>query len=106
MAARAADRASVRPAAWKNLIMHSLPKPRRPTITNAYPINVLGQIKACQEVRGIFCATANPLQVLVGKTDQGNGIGGVIDGFAPKGVEREKDKADRRAMLRKFGYKF
>ena len=75
-------------------------------LSNAYPINVLTQIKACQEVCRIFCATANPLQVLVGSTDQGKGILGVIDGFAPKGVEGEKDKTERRSMLRKFGYKF
>ena len=73
---------------------------------NAYPINVLNQVKACQEVCRIFCATANPVQVLVGATDQGRGILGVIDGFPPKGVEGDADKADRRAMLRKFGYKF
>jgi adenosine/AMP kinase len=73
---------------------------------NAYPINVLTQIKACQEVCRIFCATANPLQVLVARTPQGAGILGVIDGSSPKGVEGERDKADRRAMLRKFGYKF
>jgi hypothetical protein len=73
---------------------------------NAYPINVLSQIKSCQEVCRVFCATANPVQVLVGATAQGNGILGVIDGFPPKGVEGEKDKAERREMLRKFGYKF
>ena len=73
---------------------------------NAYPINVLNQVKSCQEVCRIFCATANPVQVLVGATDQGNGILGVIDGFSPKGVEGESDKAERRAMLRRFGYKF
>ena len=73
---------------------------------NAYPINVLNQVKACQEVCRIFCATANPVQVLVGATDQGRGILGVIDGFPPKGVEGDADKADRRAMLRRFGYKF
>ena len=73
---------------------------------NAFPINVLAQIKACQEVARIFCATANPLQVLVAATPQGNGIVGVVDGSPPKGVESEKDKADRRAMLRRFGYKF
>jgi hypothetical protein len=72
---------------------------------DAYPINVLTQIKACQEVCRIFCATANPVHVLVGATDQGNGILGVVDGFPPKGVEGEKDKAERRGMLRKFGYK-
>jgi hypothetical protein len=73
---------------------------------NAFPINVLTQIKACQEVCRIFCATANPVQVLVAGTDQGKGILGVIDGASPRGVEGERDKADRRAMLRKFGYKF
>lgn len=73
---------------------------------NAYPINVLPQIKACQEVCRIFCATANAVQVLVGSTEQGNGILGVIDGSPPKGVEGEDDKVDRRSMLRKFGYKF
>ena len=75
-------------------------------IKDAYPINVLNQIKSCQEVCRIFCATANPLQVLVGGTDQGNGILGVVDGYPPKGVEKDADKADRRSMLRKFGYKF
>jgi adenosine/AMP kinase len=73
---------------------------------NAFPINVLPQIKLCQEVCRIFCATANPVQVLVGSTEQGNGILGVIDGSPPKGVEGEEDKIDRRSMLRKFGYKF
>ncbi len=75
-------------------------------LKNAFPISVLNQIKACQEVCRIFCATANPLQVIVAGTDQGRGIIGVIDGSSPKGVEGEKDKADRRAMLRRFGYKF
>ncbi|MGA2613274.1 MAG: adenosine-specific kinase [Spirochaetia bacterium] len=75
-------------------------------LKDAYPINVLNQIKSCQEVCRIFCATANPLQVLIGATDQGRGILGVIDGFPPKGVEKEKDKTERRSMLRKFGYKF
>jgi hypothetical protein len=73
---------------------------------NAYPINVLNQIKACQEVARIFCATANPVQVLVGSTAQGNGILGVIDGFPPKGVEADADRSERRSMLRKFGYKY
>jgi|SRR5208337_2566584 len=73
---------------------------------NAFPINVLPQIKLCQEVCRIFCATANPVQILVGSTEQGNGILGVVDGSPPKGVEGEEDKVDRRSMLRKFGYKF
>ncbi len=75
-------------------------------IKDAFPINILNQIKACQEVATIFCATANPLQVLVAKTEQGNGILGVVDGSSPKGVENEKDKKDRKEMLRRFGYKF
>jgi len=75
-------------------------------LKNAFPINVLTQIKACPEVCRIFCATANPVQALVAGTTQGNGLLGVIDGFSPKGVEGDADKADRRAMLRKFGYKF
>lgn len=75
-------------------------------LKNAFPINILTQIKACPEVCRIFCATANPVQVLVAATAQGKGIMGVIDGSSPKGVEGDEDKADRRAMLRKFGYKF
>jgi hypothetical protein len=71
-----------------------------------YPINVLDRIKACPEVCGIFCATANPLQVIRARTEQGAGILGVVDGSSPLGVEGEPDKADRRAMLRRFGYKF
>jgi uncharacterized protein len=75
-------------------------------LASAYPINVLNQIKSCQEVCRIFCATANPVQVLVGATDQGRAILGVIDGSPPKGVENDIEKAERRSMLRKFGYKF
>jgi adenosine/AMP kinase len=75
-------------------------------LRKAFPINVLNQIKACQEVARIFCATANPLQVLVAETEQGRGIIGVVDGYSPKGVEGPKDREDRRQILRKFGYKF
>lgn len=75
-------------------------------IKEAFPINILNQIKACQEVARIFCATANPLQVIVAKTEQGGGIMGVIDGNAPKGIETDKDKKARKEMLRTFGYKF
>jgi len=67
---------------------------------------VLNQIKNCQEVTRIFAATANPLQVLVGRTEQGRGIVGVVDGFSPKGVESEQDQKDRKELLRKIGYKF
>jgi adenosine/AMP kinase len=72
----------------------------------AYPINVLDRIKACPEVCRIFCATANPLQVVLARSGQGAGILGVIDGSSPLGVESDADKADRRALLRRFGYKF
>jgi len=72
----------------------------------AYPINVLDRIKACQEVCRVFCATANPLQVIVARTGQGAGILGVIDGSSPAGVEGAADRADRIGMLRRFGYKF
>ncbi len=75
-------------------------------IQGAYPINVLNQIKACQEVARIFCATANPLQVLVAQTDQGCGIVGVVDGASPKGVESDTDRQARIQLLRKIGYKF
>lgn len=71
-----------------------------------FPINVLDRVKACQEVCRIFCATGNPVQALVARTAQGAGLVGVIDGSSPLGVEGEADKADRKAMLRRFGYKF
>ncbi len=74
-------------------------------LRNAFPINVLNQIKACQEVARVFCATANPLEILVAETDQGRGILGVVDGFSPQGVEGEAEKQERRALLRRFGYK-
>lgn len=73
---------------------------------NAYPINVLNDIKHCQEVCSIYCATANPVKVIVAETDQGCGVMGVVDGFSPKDAETEKDKDDRRNLLRKIiGYK-
>jgi uncharacterized protein len=71
-----------------------------------FPINVLDRVKACQEVCRIFCATANPVQALVARTTQGAGIVGVVDGSSPLGVEGAADKVDRKAMLRRFGYKF
>jgi hypothetical protein len=74
-------------------------------IKKAFPINVLNQIKTCPEVCRIFCATANPLEVIVASSAQGNGILGVIDGFSPKGVETPADKAERKEFLRKIGYK-
>jgi hypothetical protein len=74
-------------------------------VRDAYPINLLDRIKAVQEVCCVFCATANPLDVVVASNERGRGIVGVIDGESPKGVEGPQDVADRKAMLRKFGYK-
>jgi len=73
---------------------------------DAYPINVLDRIKQCQEVCRIFCATANPLEVVVAATEQGCGVLGVIDGESPRGVENETDKQDRARLLTDIiGYK-
>lgn len=74
-------------------------------LKESYPINVLNQIKSVPEVCRIFCATANPVQAIVGITEQGRGLLGIVDGFKLKGVEQEKDVKERREMLRKFGYK-
>jgi uncharacterized protein len=70
-----------------------------------YPINVLKVVQQVPEVVRIFCATANPTEALVAVTDQGRGILGVVDGFAPKGVEGEADIAWRKRFLRQIGYK-
>ncbi|MBN1153979.1 adenosine-specific kinase [candidate division KSB1 bacterium] len=72
----------------------------------AYPINVLHAIKRVPEVCRIYCATANPVQVILAETEQGSGIMGVIDGQSTIGVETENDIVERKALLRKFGYKF
>ncbi|MCR3884556.1 adenosine-specific kinase [Methanotrichaceae archaeon M04Ac] len=74
-------------------------------LREAFPINVLNSIKAVQEVCAVFCATANPVEAVVARTEQGGGIMGVVDGSSPKGAESEEDVSDRRGMLRKFGYK-
>lgn len=74
-------------------------------LKNAYPINILNSIKNCPEICNIYCATANPLEIVTLSTEQGNGIIGVIDGFPPKGVESKDDKLDRKEFLRKIGYK-
>ena len=74
-------------------------------LRNAFPINVLNRIKDCPEVCRVFCATANPLQVIVAASDQGRGIAGVIDGSSPKGVEQESDRTWRIEFLQKIGYK-
>ena len=70
-----------------------------------FPINVLNAVKAVPEVARVFCATANPTEVLVAQTEQGRGILGVVDGSAPQGVEADEDIAWRKSFLRKIGYK-
>ena len=74
-------------------------------IQNAFPINVLNAIKQCPEVCRIFCATANPVEVIIAETEQGKGIMGVIDGCAPKGIEKDEDIEKRRKFLRTINYK-
>jgi adenosine/AMP kinase len=74
-------------------------------VRDAYPINVLNAIKLCQEVCNVFCATANPVEVILVQTEQGRGVMGVVDGFPPKGVEESKDVEWRKGLLRKIGYK-
>jgi adenosine/AMP kinase len=72
---------------------------------NVFPINVLNVVKAVPEVCRIYCASSNPVQVIVADTEQGRGVLGVVDGEKSKGVESEEDIASRLALLRKFGYK-
>lgn len=74
-------------------------------LLDAYPINILPRLKQVPEVVNIFCATANPAQVVVAEADEGRAILGVIDGGKPVGVERAKDKKERIRFLRKIGYK-
>jgi len=74
-------------------------------LKDAYPVNVLNAIKAVPEVCGIFCATANPVEVIIAESSDGRGILGVIDGYKSRGVETGKDKEERKELLRRFGYK-
>lgn len=74
-------------------------------LRNAFPVNVLSRIKQCFEVCNIFCATANPVEVVVAVTEQGRGVMGVIDGSSPKGVEGPDDVKARKEFLRQIGYK-
>lgn len=75
-------------------------------VEGGFPLNILNTIKNVPEVCRIFCATANPLEVIVAETDQGRGILGVIDGMSTKGIETESDITARKELLRRFGYKF
>lgn len=74
-------------------------------LRDVFPINVLNAVKSVQEVCTIFCASANPVEVILAETDQGRGILGVVDGFRSKGIETEKDVVSRKELLRRFGYK-
>jgi adenosine/AMP kinase len=74
-------------------------------VRNAYPINLTNVIQAVPEVCSIFCATANPVEVVIAKSEQGRGVMGVIDGSSPKGVETADDAKTRHDFLRKIGYK-
>jgi len=74
-------------------------------LQNAYPINVLNAIRNVPEVCSIFCATANPVEIIVAQSEQGRGVLGVIDGSSPKGVETQSDVTWRHELLRKIGYK-
>ena len=74
-------------------------------LRNAFPINIMQAIKDCREVVNIFCATANPVEVILAQTGQGCGILGVIDGFSPKGIELDTDITHRKKFLLDIGYK-
>jgi adenosine/AMP kinase len=74
-------------------------------IQNAYPIQLLNALRNVPEICSIFCATANPVEVVLARSEQGQGVLGVIDGSSPKGVEAEADVAWRHDLLRKIGYK-
>ncbi|MGC8661959.1 MAG: adenosine-specific kinase [Nitrososphaeria archaeon] len=74
-------------------------------LKGGFPINILDRIKAIQEVVSIYAATANPIDILIADNGKGRGILGIIDGIKPKGVEGPQDKEERRAFLRKIGYK-
>jgi adenosine/AMP kinase len=74
-------------------------------LKDGFPVNVLNAVKQVQEVCTIYCATANPVEVVVAQTPAGRGVLGVVDGGAPLGVETEADVQERKALLRRFGYK-
>jgi uncharacterized protein len=74
-------------------------------LSAAYPINILNAIRNVPEVCSIFCATANPVEIIVARTEQGHGVLGVVDGSSPKGVEGPEDVSWRHDLLREIGYK-
>lgn len=73
---------------------------------NAYPVNVMESLRGVREIVNLFCATSNPVQVLIAETDQGRGVLGVVDGYSPVGIEDEAKIRERREFMRKIGYKF
>ena len=75
------------------------------SMRQGYPINILNRIREIPELCTIFCATANPVEVIVAETEQGRGILGVIDGVPPQGIESQNDREWRHGLLRKIGYK-
>jgi adenosine/AMP kinase len=96
---------SVLQASWR--IGQTTPCGLRPArlCVGTFPINVLNAVKMVPEVCRIYCATANPVEVILAETQQGRGILGVVDGVKTRGLETEQDVAERKALLRKFGYK-
>lgn len=74
-------------------------------VKGGFPIQIMPAIRETREVVRIFCATANPLEVIVAQTEQGRGVLGIVDGYAPKGIEGEQDIEERIELLKKFGYK-
>ncbi len=74
-------------------------------LKNGFPVNVLNAIKGLSEVCGIYCATANPVEVILAQTEQGRAILGVVDGLSPRGIESDADRSARRDFLKRIGYK-
>jgi len=97
--------ASLKELAAKNMLELSSGHSFIIFLKDAYPINVLNAIKNIPEVCNIYCATANPAEIIIAESQNGRGILGVIDGVAPKGIEDEADIAWRKSLLRKIGYK-
>lgn len=74
-------------------------------LRDAFPINVLSRVRDCPEVVSVYCATANPVEVIIAETKQGRGVLGVVDGASPQGLESQEDRDHRHAFLRMIGYK-
>jgi len=96
---------ALKQAAMKNILKMGAGHTFMIILKDAFPINVLNAVKMCQEVCTIFCATANPTEVILAQSEQGRGVLGVIDGSFPKGMEKEDGIAWRKDLLRKFKYK-